>query len=267
MSSPNKATAGQRTPETYRVEASFLSDTGPARQTNEDSAAAVVPTDASTLASKGVLAIVADGMGGHQAGEIASRTAVDVIVETYFGESSPPQELLIKAFHKANSRIFDETRRDRALAGMGTTCTAIAVLGGLAYSAQVGDSRIYLIRGGGAYRMTEDHSATMQLVDRGLLTLEEASRHEHRNMILRAMGTRDKLDVSVWREPFPVRANDCFVLCSDGLYDVVSDNEIGALSTAAATPEEACRALLNAALSRDCTDNVTAAVVRIGANL
>ena len=114
--------------------------------------------------------------------------------------------------------------------------------------------------------MTEEHSAPMQLVNMGLLTLDEASRHQQRNVILRAMGTRDTLEVAVWHEPFPIRARDCFVLCSDGLYDVVTDDEIASIASLSLTAGEACRALLDVALGRDCTDNVTAAVVRIGVN-
>ena len=267
MAHQAKTTAELQIPEACRIEASFLSDTGPARQANEDSAAVVVPTDSSILADKGVLIIVADGMGGHRAGGLASSTAVTEIADLFYRNSGSLEEVLTSAFQEANHRIFDQTRRDHELDGMGTTCTALVVREGLAYSAHVGDSRIYLIRGGCAYRMTEDHSATMQMVDMGLLTLDEASRHQHRNVILRAMGTQPTLDVAVWREPFPVRAGDCFVLCSDGLYEVLSDDEIATLSMAGTTAEEACRALLDAALARDCRDNVTAAVVRTAANL
>jgi protein phosphatase len=263
MADPAKTTVDLGAKQLFRVDASFLSDKGPARHANEDAAAVVVPADSSILAAKGVLAVVADGMGGHRAGRTASSMAVATVVETFFGGHSPVKELLIEAFHKANSKIFGHTRAVPGLDGMGTTCTALAVQGGFAWSAHVGDSRIYLVRGGCSYRMTEEHSATMRLVDMGLLTLEEAGRHEHRNVILRAVGTHDKLEVAVWPEPFPVCADDCFVVCSDGLHDIVADEEIAALSTAGATAEQACRALLDAALSRDCTDNVTVAVVRI----
>jgi protein phosphatase len=264
MSGRTKATARREIPALYKVEPAFLSETGP-RQANEDCAAVVVPRDSAIIASKGVLAVVADGMGGHKAGEIASRTAVAAIVETYCAGAGPIQQALARAFQEGNRRIFEHALREPELEGMGTTCTVLVVQGGFAWSAHVGDSRIYLIRAGCAYRMTEDHSATMQLVDQGLLTLEQASRHEHRNLILRAMGTHAELEVATWSEPFPIHAGDCFVLCTDGLYDVTPDEEIGRLANTGATPAEACRALVDAALARTSTDNITVAVVRIAA--
>jgi serine/threonine protein phosphatase PrpC len=254
-----KATADLRIPEAYSIDASFLSDVGPARSKNEDSATVVFGRDRGTR----VLAVVADGMGGHQAGDVASSTAVETIAECHCLHSGRVDQTLVTAFQEANRRILDRTHTDRRLAGMGTTCTAIAIHDGLAYSAHVGDSRIYLIRAGCAYRMTEDHSATMQLVDQGMLTLDEANRHEDRNLILRAMGTHETLEVAVWQAPFPVRSGDAFVLCTDGLYESISDDDIASLCTAAPTADEACRALIDAALARVCTDNVTAAVVRV----
>ncbi len=249
--------------ERFPVHASFLTDRGHVRAINEDCAAVVVPSDPAVLRGRGVLAIVADGMGGHEAGEIASGLAVTTVTERFYTSSREPQQALVEAFLAANSAILERARRDRKMAGMGTTCTAAVVLNGLVYSGHVGDSRIYLIRGGRAYRMTQDHSATMEMVNQGLITLAEANHHEERNVILRAMGTHDNLEVSTWREPFPLRPGDALMLCSDGLYETIDDDEFGRLCSASPTPERACAALMEVAASRDGTDNVTVAVVRV----
>ncbi len=250
--------------ERYPVSASFLTDRGHVRAINEDSAVVVVPSEPALLHGKGVLAIVADGMGGHEAGEIASGLAVATVADHYYDSKRDVQQAMVEAFLAANAAILERSRRDRKMAGMGTTCTAAVVLNGLAYTAHVGDSRIYLIRGGRAYRMTQDHSATMEMVNQGLITLAEANHHEERNVILRAMGTHEKLDVSTWREPFPLQAGDALMLCSDGLYETIDDDEFGRLCANAASPEEACAALMALAASRDGTDNVTVAVVQVG---
>ncbi|MDX2153442.1 MAG: PP2C family serine/threonine-protein phosphatase [Bryobacteraceae bacterium] len=247
----------------YEVEASFLTDVGKVRTSNEDSAAVVHPDEPAQLRSKGVLVIVADGMGGHEGGEVASRTATERVADVYYHSDRPPQQALVDAFLAANQEIRDRAKRDKHLTGMGTTCTAVAAINGLVYSAHVGDSRVYLIRGQQAYRMTEDHSAPMALVQKGLLTLAQASHHEDRNVILRAMGTYDKLEVSTWKEPFPLRPGDRMVLCSDGFHDSVADEEIGALASRHNSAPESCRALLDLALQRDGADNITVAVLAV----
>lgn len=249
----------------FPIGASFLTDRGHVRTINEDSAAVVVPIDEAVMSGKGVLAIVADGMGGHEAGEIASGLAVATVTEHFYASRHGAQKALVDAFLAANAAILERARRDRKMAGMGTTCTAAVVLNGLVYTAHVGDSRIYLIRGGHAYRMTQDHSATMEMVNQGLITLAEANHHEERNVILRAMGTHEKLEVATWREPFPLLPGDALMLCSDGLYETIDDDEFGRLCSASATPERACAALMEMAAGRDGTDNVTVAVVRVGA--
>ncbi|MCX6629832.1 MAG: protein phosphatase 2C domain-containing protein, partial [Candidatus Solibacter sp.] len=177
---------------------SALTDVGAVRTSNEDGISVVVPTDVRQLIEKGALAVVADGMGGHEGGEVASGIAISTIGDVYYKNGGDPQASLLRAFEEANRRIYEHARKHNKLAGMGTTCTAVAVVNGLAYSAHVGDSRAYLIRGDDIYCMTEDHSATMQLVKQGMLTLSEARNHEERNVILRAMGTRAELEVACW---------------------------------------------------------------------
>jgi len=242
------------------VEASVLSETGPHRQSNEDCGRVVQPSGGDQAARKGVLAIVADGMGGHEGGEVASEMATRIVGDTYISSRHKPEDALVEAFQAANREIFDLSRRHTQLAGMGTTCTAVAVVDGVAYSAHVGDSRAYLVRNGQIYRMTEDHSATMQMVKQGLITLAEARTHENRNVILRAVGTHEEIEVATWDVPFTLRPGDRLVLCSDGLHDVLEDSEICRLA-AAVRAEAACRQMLTLAVDRKCTDNVTVAVI------
>lgn len=246
----------------YRVQASVLTDVGARRKSNEDCGRVVYPPDSEQLARKGILVIVADGMGGHEGGEVASELAVRMVSEGYAAAETDPEAALVQAFQAANGEIFHLARRHRQLAGMGTTCTAVAVVNGMAYSAHVGDSRAYLVRGDRIYRMTEDHSATMALVREGLLTMQEARDHDQRNVILRAMGTRPELEVATWDAPFALRPGDRLVLCSDGLHDSLTDPEIGAIA-GSSEPSEACSRMLQLALERLCKDNVTVAVLRV----
>ncbi|MCW5964402.1 MAG: serine/threonine-protein phosphatase [Bryobacterales bacterium] len=250
----------------YVVIASQRSDAGPCRPNNEDRCALIVPENQSAVQEHGLLALVADGMGGHEGGEVASELASTIIPEQYYAaanasEDPNPQRWLIEAFQAANRRIYDEAFEQPQLAGMGTTCTGLVIRGGLAWCAHVGDSRAYLVRDGQVYRMTQDHSATMEMVNRGLLSLAEARHHEDRNVILRAMGTYPDVEVSVWKDPFPIRTHDCFVLCSDGLHDSLNDDEIGELCELDSSPENICDALIGLATERRASDNVTVVVL------
>ncbi|MBZ5723540.1 MAG: protein phosphatase 2C domain-containing protein [Acidobacteriia bacterium] len=247
----------------FAVDAGCRSDRGRIRPLNEDSVCVVVPEDPEMLSAKGVLMVVADGMGGHEGGELASSMAVERVRADYYRGASNPGRALAAAFERANQDVFDHARRHPKLAGMGTTCTAAAVVNGFAWLAHVGDSRLYLVRGGSAYRMTQDHSATMELVNRGLLTLAEADRHEERNVILRALGTHERLEVATWKDPFPLHTGDRLVLCSDGLYETIPDDELGDICTRQGTSAQACDALLRTALDRDGTDNITVAVLYV----
>jgi len=243
------------------VEAAVLSDVGCHRESNEDRAEVVLPSESRRL---GVLAVVADGMGGHAAGEVASGLAVEVIRHAYQQCTGDPARCLSEAMQQANRAIFDTARRDERLGGMGTTCTAVVVEDGEAHLAHVGDSRLYLIRGNGIYRMTEDHSAVMELVRRGLLTAEEARHHADKNVILRALGTHASVRIATWEQPMPVRSGDTLLLSSDGLHDLVEDGEIGEI-VRSGSPDEACRRLVALARERGGPDNITVVMLRFAA--
>ena len=252
-------------PPSYRIVAALRSDAGCHRQVNEDCWHYYGPDEADSVAGKGALAIVADGMGGHAAGEVASRMAVEVINRLYYGGSADASTALERAFHEANRLIYRAAQSNARLNGMGTTCTALALRNGLAICAHIGDSRLYLARGGAIYLMSEDHSAVMELVRRGVMSRETARSHADRNIILRALGTRPEAEVTIWREPFPVRAGDCFVLCSDGLSDPVTDEEIKQ-AVLSAEPAAACEQLIALAKERGGYDNITVGALKIVAS-
>ena len=243
-----------------RVLAAMLSDVGCVRTINEDSGKIVHPGDPAELARKGILVAVADGMGGHEAGEVASGMAVETVARVYYASGEGPGAALWAGFREANREIHAFASQKPGLAGMGTTCSALVVAGETVCAAHVGDSRIYLVRRGSIYQMSEDHSEVMQMVRKGMLSLEEARRHEDRNVLLRALGTRPEVEVSGWTEPLPVFPADRFVLSSDGLHDLVREEEVRDAVVEKA-PQEACRWLIDLARQRGGYDNITAAVV------
>lgn len=260
MTRPNGAFDAQSA--RLEVIAAVLTDAGCRRERNEDSAVFIRPGDAGLLSSRGVLAVVADGMGGHSAGEVASRIAVDVVGRLYFESQGEWRSALVDALQIANAAILERSRQSAELRNMGTTCTALAIRECSAWCAHAGDSRLYLLRKGEIYAMTEDHSEVMEKVRLGLLTLNEARRHEDRNVILRCLGSRADLLLATWEEPLPVLSGDRFVLCSDGLYDIVDECEINEHATAT-EPFEAARRLVHLARDRGAPDNVTIAIVEL----
>jgi PPM family protein phosphatase len=249
----------------FTLTASFLSDIGCHRELNEDSWLFEQPRDESLLREKGVLALVADGMGGHAAGDVASKLAATVISTKYYGSRATPQSALAAALHAANRAIYQAAQKQPHLRGMGTTCVALVLWQDVALCATVGDSRLYLVRDEHIYLMSEDHSAVMELVRRGELSLAEARRHTDKNIILRALGPQPDVEVSLWQTPFPIRDGDQFVLCSDGLYDLVRDEEIQQ-TVSTCTPAESCEQLIALANQRGGHDNITAGVIRCDAN-
>jgi len=244
------------------VEASVQTDVGRVREINEDSGRFSRPSDPATLATKGVLLIVADGMGGHSAGEVASGMTVELVPRLYYGSQSPAHEALREAVEETNRQIYAASLADDSKRGMGTTCTAIAVVGEEAFAAHVGDSRLYMMREGKVYLLTEDHSAVMEMVKLGLITMDEARHHEDKNVILRALGTAPEVEVSTL-EPFRVRAGDKYLLCSDGLYDLVTDEEIERELSAAEDIHAAGERLIVMAKGRGGHDNITVGILEM----
>ncbi len=244
------------------VDIATLSDVGCVREVNEDSIRVIRQTEPNELAKRGILVVVADGMGGHNAGEVASKLAVEVVVQRYVDETEDPGKALASALEQANRVIIDAASKDARYTGMGTTCTALLLRGGVAYCAHVGDSRLYLVRGNDIILMTEDHSAVMDLLRQGTITADEARHHPDKNVIVRALGARAEVEVASWEKPLSVRPGDTFLICSDGLYDLVEDNELfDALR--GALPQLACERLVELARQRGGPDNITVGIITV----
>jgi serine/threonine protein phosphatase PrpC/predicted Ser/Thr protein kinase len=244
------------------VVAAVASDVGCVRSINEDAVRLVHPEDPAEMRRVGMLAVLADGMGGHSGGEIASRLAVEAVMRCHAGYGGDPRSMLIEALRNANRAVYKAAQRDAALNGMGTTCTALVLRQGLAFCAHVGDSRLYLVRTGAIFRMTEDHSAVMEMVRRGVMTREQAGQHPWKHVIVRALGSRSQVDVASWPQPLGLRADDRFVLCSDGLHDLVTDEEL-LQAALTAPPVIACERLVALARDRGAQDNVSVAVIAV----
>jgi protein phosphatase len=242
------------------------SEPGEVRPHNEDYAGVFAPTIPDDAWDRGPLFIVCDGLGGHAAGEVASRTAVEAALASWTtGAPGAPHQALRAATRAANVAVFDAAlARNRR--GMATTFTALTLAGREAVIGHVGDSRCYLIREGATTQLTNDHSRVGEMLRSGLITADQAANHPARSMISRCVGSEPSVQVDIIRQP--TQAGDTFILCSDGLWDVVGRREmteaVGAIGTPAMpTVIAAADALIDQALARDTPDNVTILVVRI----
>jgi protein phosphatase len=204
---------------------------------------------------------VADGMGGHRGGEVASRLAVERVGEIFASVNDSPRALLDAAFQGANATIFEASVHDMELAGMGTTGVAILLTGeDTGYVAHVGDSRAYRMRGDQLVQLTGDHSVVGELVRRGQLTNEEARVHPQSNEILRALGTQEGVEVEI--AEIDIEPGDRFLLCSDGLSGMLREERI-AEALAAGPPEQAVQALVELANEAGGTDNITVQIALV----
>jgi serine/threonine protein phosphatase PrpC len=214
------------------------------------------------------LLVVADGMGGAAAGEVASSMAVDTLREV-LTETPVEQnigEQLKRAAETANESIWTRAQQDGSLCGMGSTLTAALVRDGVAYIAQVGDSRAYLIRGERIRQLTKDQSLVQLLIDIGDITPEQAAHHPRKNLILQALGASTTVKAEL--TTVELCRDDRLILCSDGLSNVVEPTEIQGAVTQSPDPETACRQLVELANGRGGEDNITVIVARFsGENL
>lgn len=226
-------------------------DVGRVRPINED--AYYVPEAGERFCA------VADGMGGHNAGEVASAIAIRVLAEEMRGREIPTEEALKNAVERANAQIFQTAGRDRAYAGMGTTMTALCLEGRVAHIAQVGDSRAYLVRNRAILRVTTDHTLVEEMVLSGLITPSEAKVHPKRNYITRALGTAEKVEVDLLR--MDVQPEDLFLLCTDGLSNHLSEREMLDILQTNMLYADKLNTLIERALHHGGTDNITALIV------
>lgn len=203
-----------------------VTDTGYLRSHNEDSIRFVHPSDETIRKKKGCLAIVADGMGGHASGEIASGIAVEVISEIYYASNKRPLKALKTAATVANSKIWERSQKDKKMNGMGTTCTAVAIVGGDLFVMHIGDSRAYLLKKDRIFQISEDHTYVQQLLNSGEISADEAQHHPDGNILTKSLGTAKKRSVDLFRAPYPFEKGDKLLLSSDGLHDYFTTEEL-----------------------------------------
>ena len=203
---------------------------------------------------------VADGMGGHKGGETASRVAVQVIKNALRGKK-PEQRALDIGVEAANRRIFDMARHDSALSGMGTTLTFLWEDERQVFLSHVGDSRAYLLRNGELTQITDDHSVVAELMRNGVITREMARSHPYRNVITRAVGVDPTVQADVLTHD--KQPGDLWLICSDGLYNMVADEVLLHVLTSAQSDEDAAEELMRLALEGGGTDNITFVLCRV----
>jgi protein phosphatase len=227
----------------------WKTDTGRQRRDNEDNAFVRAP-----------LFVVADGMGGAQAGEVASQLAVEEFREA-LGDQGSAEERLIDRIRAANRRIYDLSRTQHEHAGMGTTLTAVYLDDDHLAVAHVGDSRAYIFRDGELTRLTQDHSLVAELVRQGKLTDEQAAEHPQRSIITRALGIEGDVEVDTWS--YSMRADDVVLLCSDGLTSMIGEEEIVAILAGERNLDRAADQLIAAANDAGGRDNITVVLFRL----
>lgn len=238
------------------IEIGNLSDKGNVRQSNEDYFGAF-------SGAYGNLIVVSDGMGGHKGGALASRLSVDTIKEHFesLGEEFDEREELKNALEKANNSLITKAEEDNELNDMGATAVILLIRNGEAFTAHLGDSRIYLIRDGNIHQLTKDHSLVQQMIDAGIITKEAAKTHPKKNVITRSLGVNGNSTPDV-PEAFTVFNDDFFLLCSDGLTGYVNDEELKTTVLGNGI-QKACRMLVDMAKDRGGNDNITVQIVSV----
>ena len=241
-----------------------LTDTGMVRDHNEDAYKLPVETDSNRLANNGYLYVLADGMGGHQKGEVASAITTETINAEYYASTIPvpkhkPEQAiadaLTDAIDRANDEVMDATQ------GGGTTVVAAVLHGDTLVSMNVGDSRAYLLRDNELRLISKDHSLVSRLVELGKITDEEASTHPRRNVLYQALGQGSDVEIHTVIER--IKVNDIIILCSDGLWGEVSDPAIKEILHSASSPLLAAKQLIDLANDSGGADNITAIIIQI----
>ncbi len=245
------------------VEVAGLSDVGCQRDNNEDSYLYWEPASDADFKRTGRLAVIADGMGGYEGGQEASRLAVETVREVYEKVAGDdPRGALVEAFLTAHGRIQGHAARHPELHGMGTTCTALVIRERELFFAHVGDSRLYLVREGKISRLTRDHSYVGRLVESGIVKPEDAEKHPQRHILTAALGAGAEVAVDGGEKAFELREGDELILCTDGLWGVVSESELQS-AVKGHVPAESCAALVKLALQRGGPDNITVQMLRV----
>ena len=219
----------------------------------------VRPNNQDTLLLSGRLYGVADGMGGHNGGEVASQGAVTVLRDILSGHE-PCEKWLETGIQAANRRLYEQQNQDAALSGMGTTVTVLWDGDSDVFIGHVGDSRAYLFRDGALSQVTQDHSVVAEMMRQGILTKEKAKKHPYRNVITRAVGTASGIEIDIHcRDKKP---EDIWLICSDGLYGMVEEPDMEAVLRTMPL-EEAAEQLLKMALDNGGRDNVSLVLLKV----
>jgi protein phosphatase len=249
-----------------QVVGAMRTDPGLVRTLNEDSVAWVTPPEHDVASGRGSLALVADGMGGHAAGEVASALAADVVRRLYYDLDGPIPKVLSGAFTAANQAILEYAAEHPECKGMGTTCTVLAFQDGKAWLAHIGDSRAYLLRDAELIQLSQDQTLVAKLVQDGTLTQEEADHSPMHNVILQALGTSPNFKPIIGVKGLPLQFGDIFILCSDGVSNLVPEAKLAELA-ARQPPQEACQAIIEAALAAGGHDNASLGVFSVTAQI
>jgi protein phosphatase len=240
-----------------------LTDTGMRRSNNQDCFTVVRAPNPELWRQRGHLFLVADGMGAHAVGELASKMACDNIPHNYNKtKNGAPADAIVKAYRAVSAQIHARAAVNKDFEGMGTTSSTLILLPEGALIAHVGDSRVYRVRGGKMEQLSFDHSLVWELVRRNHLSPDQASKAVPKNVITRSLGPDPNVEVDL-EGPFAVEQGDVYLLCSDGLSGPVKDPEMGAFATNF-HPDDACRYLLHLANLRGGQDNITVVILRIG---
>jgi len=247
----------------FHLNASQRTDIGPTRKTNEDRMVTIIPEDAQVLSQKGALFIVADGLGGHTKGDVASEIAVNAVRDFYYQDTNADNgTALLAAMKHANTLVYQgnmaQSNQDPEKM-MGTTCVAVVLSGDTIYVANVGDSRTYIIRSGQVLQISQDHTPQAEQLRAGTITAEQAQAMAN-NQITRCIGIHADVEVDLFQEP--VQQDDILVLCTDGLNKAISDDQIRSIVEQYG-PEESVDKLIELANQQSGADNVTAIVVRV----
>jgi protein phosphatase len=245
--------------------AASLTDVGRQRSNNEDSHLYWEPESDEDFRHMGRLAVIADGMGGYEGGQEASRLAVETVRHVYENSfANGPQNTLLAALASAHQSIQRYAIERAQFYGMGTTCTAVAVVDRQLHFAHVGDSRLYHIRAQSISRLTRDHSYVGKLVESGIVRSEDAESHPQRHILTAALGTGRDVTPHAPDHPVSLEEGDTLLLCTDGLWGLVGDQELARVAQST-PPEEACSQLVTTALERGGPDNITVLVLRVSA--
>jgi protein phosphatase len=247
---------------TFVLKHASASDLGMRRTTNQDALATHITSDPAAWATRGHLLMVADGMGAHAAGELASRIAVETIPHTYFKHRDLyPPAALRQAIRDANTAIHNKGQSSISFQGMGTTCSCLVLLPQGALVAHIGDSRVYRLRGQTLEQLTFDHSLVWEMAAAGKMDQQDVPAYVPKNVITRSLGPHATVHIDL-EGPYSARTGDVFLLCSDGLSGQITDEEIGALLQCL-EPAEAVSTLVDLANFRGGPDNISVIVARI----